>query len=463
MFLAELDSLSDMSSVSSRQRLSERSSLSSITSQGSRHSSDLDSYMELHSIVADMEKATLALNAEQTKTLANNVVQGSAPNVSSAFQPLVNTRPSRQAVNCLSLSEQTQNLMKNVKCMAESLTNSAAKRALTFSNDVLVDKEDSIRYNFEKGEYCDLHSPTSSLDERDREANDLHENLFKPIDTADKFTNNSHSMFKPMATQTAQNSFVGPSSQPLRILTHAHNPVQNNLGNRSEWSSSNSSSPRSASVRSACSSSDRPAISTAALVTNKQQPLQQQKPTKPVQLATQVLPISENPSLPTTQSKHFIPVANPVHQPLHTPLMVDTNMPELHPKAQYMLGKDAKILQPMPLAASHSQLIKYGTKVPMILPPGTVLPQPLIPPEGYDLVAIDAFGRMMPVQYTDVLYEVPPGYMYGYQPFLQNFKPNRFVNNTKIVKENKEVVSLRKDCSSSSLFNSKSMDYSMAN
>lgn len=418
------DSVSGMSSVGGRQRLSERSSLSSITSQGSRQSSDVDSFMELHSIVADMERAKLA-NSEQTKPVLDPALHTNATNLSSAFQPLIDSRQERQqTVNCFTFDEQTQNLMKNVKSIAESMTNSAAKRALTFAHCVNVDKEDSIRYNFEKGEYCDMLSPGGSVEERNAKTPDIHRNLFKPIDTANRGSHEPCNMHKPMATQLNHDNIVNNKPQQISILSNPRNSVQNNV-NKFAWSRSNSHSPGS--VSTACPEPDKISAvrNITAPITSKQPPTQNQKPVKPVRYSTPVVSMSDNYTLPS-QTKYCFPMASTAHTSPHIPLMIDTNMPELLPKAPVFIGKDAKYVQQLPVTPSHPQLIKYGTKVPMVLPPGTVLPQPLIPPEGYDLVAIDAYGRMVPVQYTDVMYDMSSGYMYGYQPFMPNFKTIRY-------------------------------------
>ncbi|XP_052804092.1 meiosis-specific coiled-coil domain-containing protein MEIOC-like isoform X2 [Mya arenaria] len=71
---------------------------------------------------------------------------------------------------------------------------------------------------------------------------------------------------------------------------------------------------------------------------------------------------------------------------------------------------------------SQNSMLHNGTSVSQ---PGTLLSQPVIPPDGYDLVAIDAFGRMIPVQYTDMVYEMPPRYVQGCQPMLSTMKMQR--------------------------------------
>ena len=424
-----LDNVPNLVSLGGRQRLSERSSLSSITSQSSRHSSDIETFMELHNVVADMERAKLSTTTDDTRPILDNQMPNNTSNLSSAFQPLINTRQDRQQVSCYGFDEQTQNLMKNVNSIAESLTCSAAKRALTFSSDLSLDKDDSIRYNFEKGEYCDMLSPAGSIGSGDMadKTPDIHRNLFKPIDTANRVPQEPCSMYKPMATQINHDTFPKQKPQQISILTHPRSSVQNKIVSQPARSECSISDP----VSTISTDHDNTSMinsPTTATVASKHQLFPHQRiVTKQIRYPAPVVPMPDNFSVPP-QPKYGLPMASPAHSSPHVPLMIDTNLPDMLSKPPVFMGKDGKLLQQMQVAPGHPHLIKYGTKVPMVLPPGAVLPQPLIPPEGYDLVAIDAFGRMMPVQYTDVMYDMPTSYMYPYQPFMPNFKTIRCVS-----------------------------------
>ncbi|KAH3699664.1 uncharacterized protein LOC127859462 [Dreissena polymorpha] len=335
----EYDLFSPVSTTSERQRIEDRSSVSSFASQMSRNSADMDSFSDLQHIVSKLEQSRLDSNVVSVKPTETR--SSCMPPSGTPFQVIPSTCASQQSlhVNSYLMSEQAQNLMKNVKTIAESLSNSAARRAITFANVEESNRDDDIRYNFEKGEYMYTSSPNSSWSRPN----------LNTVSTAQpdmqaylkSSTLKQHQMYQQyeQQQQQQQNAFT---TKPLKFTPHAF-PVSLNTG----------------------------LLTTASRKT-------------PIPMQAQSIPV-------------------------------------------FTSSAATDILRPTPiqLSAPHPQMNKYAPKMPVIVPPGSMFPGPVVAPEGFDLVAIDAFGRMIPVQYTDLMYEMPPHFVPGFHPVLSNFKVNR--------------------------------------
>jgi len=272
--------------------------------------------------------------------------------------------------------------MNNVKKMAENLSQSTAKRALTFANDSSFDTNDQIMYNFEKGEYCEMNSPI----------NEEHE--------IQKLPGVNGKMFKPIKSEVLDTPapLKHPEmKQPIQILRNTNHNKHLPTG----WTKSEPSSiPCSAS-----SGSLEQLMKNAPIITRSTS-----------NLAYSGIP-HPSVSLPVHSHVGEGLGSNPATKPLHV------SIPSQHLPFQVL----ANGRSPVPLPAAHQSLLKYGAKMPYMVHPGAMLQQPFIPPEGYDLVAIDAYGRMIPVQYTDMLYEMPPGYMPAFQPMVPTFRNQKWV------------------------------------
>ncbi|XP_045209140.2 uncharacterized protein LOC123561052 [Mercenaria mercenaria] len=421
---------SPVPSTPSRRRLSERSSISSYTSQSSMHSSDTDSYLELQNIAQNIDQSDINGRRDASAQL-NNVQFGNkgmlsrkdfeVTGTSSAFQPFVNSKCDLEQNS--DNFQQTQNLLNNVKSIAESLTNSSAKRALTFKGDKGLTDEDILKYNFDR---ADLYSPDTCQATQSPFMNG--KTGFKPIVTAFNRDQNVLPLSQDSNTLCNINnksSFVNHKTQPLRILTQTPNSCGIPSAHSSNFAWSNPSTPGSIPMSSSSSlASEIPSFERASTLSKE---MISQSSAKPLHFVPSVHTNTENVKLQTVL-KQPLPTTQPTTQ-FYTvqgrqdmPVMKTEKLPTDVLGGQVMM-ETSHLLTSVP----QPQLLKYpAQKVPIMLPPGTVLQQPFVPPEGFDLVAIDAFGRMIPVQYTDMAYQgVPPGYMYGYPPFLPTFRQQR--------------------------------------
>lgn len=417
-------------------RMSDRSSISSYTSQSSRHSSDNDSYFELQSITQNMDVVPNNLNSrKEMSEQMNNILFGNrglcshtdtdVASASSAFQPFSNGKCDQTHTS--DNFQQTQNLLNNVKSIAESLSNCTAKRALTFSGDQELSNEDMLRYKVDKSH---LYSPRSSSETNTNTF--LNGKVdFKPI--AAVTTSNqepvslpiSHDSIMFKSSKDQMSGFINHKLQPLRILTHTPNStgVPSTHCSNSAWS--NPSTPGSM-VLSSNSSMASEIHSYDSSSTAGKQVLAQPAP-KPLQYTPKILTNTENV---THQSVLKQVVQTPQFYTIQgrpdTSVMTTDNLPPDACGRQVMVEGMTDTTPHLLTTVSQPPVLKYPpTKVPVVLPPGTMLQQPFVPPEGFDLVAIDAFGRMIPIQYTDMACQAPPGYMYGCPPFLQNFRQQR--------------------------------------
>lgn len=410
---------SPVPSTSSSRRLSERSSLSSYTSQSSRNSSDTDSYLELQNIAPNMDRSEMigrhdVSHQVKTRSIFPNKDFNTA-STSSAFQPFVNTKHDLEQHP--DNFQQTQNLLNNVKSIAESLAKSTAKRALTFSSDRGLTNEDILRYRFDR---ADLYSPRTGQASPCSFVNGKSD--FKPIVTTDK---TSITLPHPQDCGTMQRksqpgSFVSHKTEPLRIVTQTPSTCGIPSAQSSSFAWSNPSTPGSVALSSNSSmASEVPGFDSTCDVVKH---VLQSSSSKPLQYVPTVHTNTENMSSQTVL-KQSVPTTQfyAVQGRHDLPGIKNEKLP------QDLLGGQIMLETPQLLTTvQQPQLLKYpAPKVPVMLPPGTLLQQPFIPPEGFDLVAIDAFGRMMPVQYTDLAYQMPPGYVLGYPPFLPTFRQQR--------------------------------------
>lgn len=437
-----------------RRRQSERSSISSYTSQSSHISSDTDSFMELQNITQNLNQ-TNANHVRENGRQFNSIVNGQAMNTglplsknsafsedsSSVFQQVQTSKTGFKPSS--DNFQQTQNLLNNVKSIAASLANSAARRSLTFSNGEL-NIEDLERYNFEK---ADLYSPRNVTE---MASNSLGKNSveFKPIVTSPaeelmvaslpqnvavtengKIQSGPFSVFD--ARKANKNSVSDSHTKPLRILTHTANTsrVPSTLSNSSAWS--NPSTPRSMVMPTDTDTHIEKQTTDFPTSASIRLPVASQTMSKPVQyvmsnvsdidsglhqsvLSTGSVPAAPYYALPS-QQEQLVVRADKLSQDVYNRHMLMDRLNE---------QQVSQLLTTVP----QPQYVKFpaGTKVPLMLPPGTVLQQPFVPPEGYDLVAIDAFGRIIPIQYTDMVYPVPQGFMYSHHPLFQNFKQQSY-------------------------------------
>lgn len=411
---------SPVPSSSVSRRLSERSSLSSYTSQSSRHSSDTDSYLELQNIAQNMDKSE-SLNDRQDVN-QHFKTRGLFPSkdidpasTSSAFQPFVNTKCDLQ--HNPDNFQQTQNLLNNVKSIAESLAKSTAKRALTFSGDKVPTEEDILKYKFDR---ADLYSPTTGQASPSFISRKLD---FKPIVTTSDQTAQTMLQCRDSGlvhNKGATNGFITHKTEPLRILTQTPNSCGVPSAQSSSFAWSNPSTPGSFALSSNSSMASEVPSFDSKSVAGKH--FLQQNSTKPLQFVPSVLTNAEHTSAPTVLKQTVPATQFYTMQSRHDQAMMKSNKIPQDLTGNQVMVETPQLLTTVP----QPQLLKYpAAKVPVMLPPGTLLQQPFIPPEGFDLVAIDAFGRVMPVQYTDLAYQLPPGYMLGYPPFLPTFRQQR--------------------------------------
>ncbi|KAL4228789.1 hypothetical protein ACF0H5_011829 [Mactra antiquata] len=329
----------------------------------------------------------------------------------SAFQPFMGTKYDQPLTDDF---HHTQNLLNNVKSIAESLANSSAKRALTFNFDKDLTEEDMLRYNFDK---ADLYSP--------REMSQLSKSPvmngktnFKPITVTNGYQSGvMPSLTKEVTINTSiQNHKVltNPKMQPLRVLTQTPLSTGAHSTQSSSMAWSNPSTPGSMVMGSNHSiTPERPTVD------------QTHPSNRHYNQHTVARSIPQAACSVKTDNFNVNCVVKPSFPPMPVRLAPGRHdspvvMTERHDNGHVLVDPSHHLLTAIP----HPQMVKYPTKIPMMLPPGTVLQQPFVPPEGYDLVAIDAFGRMVPVQYTDMVYEMPPGLVYGH-PLLQNFRQQR--------------------------------------
>ncbi|XP_060566451.1 uncharacterized protein LOC132725266 isoform X2 [Ruditapes philippinarum] len=420
---------SPVPSTPSRRRLSERSSISSYTSQSSRQSSDTDSFLEMQNIAQNIDQSDVRNGLRDFNTHFNNVQMGTpnrgiaaykdfepdSTSITSAFQPFVNSKCDLEHNS--DNFQQTQNLLNNVKSIAESLTNSSAKRALTFRGDKGITDEDMLKYNFDR---ADLYSPNTC---QVTQSSFLNGNTdFKPIVTASNRSQSTLSLSQD-TNGNIKNSFVNHKTQPLRILTQTASSCGVSSAQSSSFAWSNPSTPGSIPMSSNSSLASELQGFDNASIASKQ--MLSQCTSKPLQYVPSVLTNMENMSsqtvliqpVPTTTQLYTV-------QGRSDPQNVKSDKLQTDVIGGQVMVETPHLLTTVP---PQQQLLKYpAPKVPLMLPPGTILQQPFIPPEGFDLVAIDAFGRMIPVQYTDMAYQgVQPGYVYGYPPFVPTFRQQR--------------------------------------
>lgn len=421
---------SPVPSTPSRRRLSERSSISSYTSQSSRQSSDTDSFLEMQNITQNIDHSDIKNGIRDFSAHLNNIQFGNRgmpahkdfdPNISSsnsAFQPFMNSKC--DLAQSSDNFQQTQNLLNNVKSIAESLTNSTAKRALTFRGDKGITDEDILKYNFDR---ADLYSPNTCQVPQNSFMNGNSD--FKPIVTA-SCRSQSSVMLSQDTNGNLKNSFINHKTQPLRIMTQTPNSCGIPSAQSSSLAWSNPSTPGSIPMSSNSSlASDLQAFDNAS-ITSKQ--VLSQSSTKPLQyVPSGTITGTENVTSQTVL-KQSVPTT-------HLYTLHGRSEPQIMKSDKLqtdVIGGQVMVETPhlLTTAPPQTQLVKYpAPKVPVMLPPGTVLQQPFIPPEGFDLVAIDAFGRMIPVQCTDMAYQgVQPGFVYGYPPFVPTFRQQRLVH-----------------------------------
>lgn len=331
----------------------------------------------------------------------------------SAFQPFMGAKFDQPQTEEF---HHTQNLLNNVKSIAESLANSTAKRALTFSFDKDLSEEDVMRYNFDK---ADLYSPRE-VSQQPRSSTLNRKLSFKPIATATCYQNGvMPSMTQDAAVSSSMKSpavYSNPKTQPLRVFTQTPNSSSVHSAQSSSMAWSNPSTPGSMVMGSNSS------------ITQERQTVDQVfTSSRHITQPTFARAIQHTPNQIKADTFNVNCMLKPSLQPMPVRLAPghhDTAvmMTDRHENGQMIVDQSPHLLTTIP----HPQMVKYPTKIPLMLPPGTVLQQPFVPPEGYDLVAIDAFGRMVPVQYTDMVYEMPPGLIHGCHPFLQNFRQQRY-------------------------------------
>lgn len=343
---------------------------------------------------------------------------------SSAFQPFMNGKsdPPHKSDNF----QQTQNLLNNVKSIAESLTNSTAKRVLTFNSDKELSNEDMLRYKFDKS---DLYSPRSSSQTPSNSFLNGKTD-FKPIVAV---TSNHEPVPLPMSHDSVMftsstdrmSGFINHKLQPLKILTQTPHSTAVPSTHCSNCAWSNPSTPGSMVLSSNSSmASEIHSYDSSSLVGNHVIP---QPTPKPLQYAPSILTHTQNVTHQSMLKQVVPPPQFYTVQGRQDPsIMTTDNLPPDVCGRQVMVEGMNDAAPHFLTTVPQPPVLKYpATKVPVVLPPGTMLQQPFVPPEGFDLVAIDAYGRMIPIQYTDMAYQAPPGYMFGCPPFLQNFRQQR--------------------------------------
>ncbi|XP_052804090.1 uncharacterized protein LOC128234114 isoform X1 [Mya arenaria] len=385
----DFDFFNSQTSSTDGRRLSERSSVSSLASQTSRQS--CDSLIDLQNIVTKMDISGLGGSLPQNQSHA--ILSNSGAMQESSFHPMPAFKTTQLTKGNMRFSDENQNLMKNVKSIAEQLSNSSVKRALTFVNDSVNGKHDNIRYNFERGEYCEMYSPINEPEGR-FVTQPMNMKVFKPIRSAQHLVQDSPVLLKSTEVKPPIQILKNPLTQNLK--TGDQNTMEERVMKSVHLSSTSS-----------------PTFLTQTATQNQAYLQQQQNTSKlgtfPANGYTNDSSYTLAPSTASTTPLHLTIPSQ------HMPMQVFTNgtSPDFIRHAQ------------IPMAPPHPQLLKYGSKIPYMFPPGTLLSQPVIPPDGYDLVAIDAFGRMIPVQYTDMVYEMPPRYVQGCQPMLSTMKMQR--------------------------------------
>lgn len=405
----DIDYFSPLPPVRDNCRTSERSSISSYTSQPS----DPDIHVDLQNITKDLDKCNIGYEFQQ-KSTDQSAIGRNCHNVNnfqsfgSAFEPFHTSKVVDQSNAGICLVE-TQNVLKNVKCIAESLANSSAKCALTFENDSGIGSADLFEYSFEKS---DLYSPEGSLQKPTLDAPLNGKIGFKPIKTATcqpHMVPANQKAFTTAANQT--NVKLVQTTQPLRILTKAAN-VANSSQSSQPWSAP--SAPESFSFTGGFAGIvARPVLEAVAQASMQSMNSQ----VKPVNYTYSVVK-GQNTMAPKTIMTR--PVSSLQQQQM--PQLAAGKPSQEMSTPHYFLDRTGERLC---TALPQHQLMKYPTKIPFILPQGTILPPTAMPPEGFELVAIDAFGRLVPVQYTDLVYENPPSYMCGFPPYMQNLRQQR--------------------------------------
>ena len=444
------DQFMSMPPISNARHSSEHCSISSFASHSSRHSSDTDSFLELQSIANNVERSNRF--SPPTFDIPLPPKHTDFGSTDSAFEPFVSSKVSSDHLHHSSPAVPTASLIKVANRLLESQSNSSLSHHIDSVTGLKCDTgHDRISLpQYHSPEMLDLFPGKNVFVGRNENVPINRKLVFSTASPNVEVSTQGTSTIaasKNDGRYVTLKSVAQPINKPLRILTST-----STVSPCSSMSGSSVGTPMStpSSVTdsiSSLSSIDRQIDVNNSLAHNKQVPngvkilqniqslsskqelhhgvTMQQHPAPLIYSPVETQRLISNPppftnTIPILEAPQTVPLQQP-------PPALNSIPPELLLPSYGYDNKHVEHMLPG-MSSIHRQLLKYPPRLPVVLPPGTVLgPQGVQTKDGHpgvEFFAVDPYGHMIPVC-TDLVYEVPPGYLYGYHPYLQQIRQHR--------------------------------------